>query len=522
VGAANSINRVNFANFVKIAEPIFLSTFAPVKLIAAGSVCDLLEELDSPFLELRGRVPDVEAFYRSVDCVAVPMTFSTGLKIKTGEAISMGLPVVATAHAFEGYAPADPLHSLPDLSAMAEAIADLSFAPRSRLEELAAASEVSYRATAELINQTLDRSGALVRDCQHSIVIAVHSLACVHGSIFNIVLRSMLEYLRYLGTVTVLVVKGSAADVAGDETALDQIGRVLVAEDLSDLPEHQARLVEMGIRTVKVASFLSEKRPKVLLADAMHAGFGKAGSIETVLFARAEMIALSEGRPDFHIPGASFRRVLVIAGRSSADVARCQAAAAASLVLAPCLYRLRISQGGSRVSASPQVILLGSPQSYSVRLAVALAKSWQISPHIVSGLTAGSELDGIAECRHSTALDYLAALAGGAKLPSFAIDLSGGMLGLQLVAELLERLDVPVVTTGSVELPRSVKAPTVPVAAFTEFELFEVFRTFVLEPESRKHPGFALARSIRNSDRGWAYLWSFCKRTFESGDIEFT
>ena len=59
----NSINQVNLSNFLKAAAPVFNASFAPVKIVVAGSICDLLTDTDYPFVELRGRVDSVDEFY---------------------------------------------------------------------------------------------------------------------------------------------------------------------------------------------------------------------------------------------------------------------------------------------------------------------------------------------------------------------------------------------------------------------------------------------------------------------------
>ncbi len=215
IGARNNVNRMNIAAFLEEAEPIFRDAFAPVKVVIAGSVCDLLEDIESPFVELLGSVENVEDFYRVVDCVAVPMLRSTGLKIKTGEALSLGLPVISLAHAFEGYEPASPLHGLTDFAEMARAIVDLGFAPRSALDALAVASAQAHRKTAASIAKAYRRSDALALENRRLIVMAVDSRSLVSGSVFNLVLKSVHEALRESAAIAILVVRGQVTGHTG-------------------------------------------------------------------------------------------------------------------------------------------------------------------------------------------------------------------------------------------------------------------------------------------------------------------
>lgn len=515
LAARNSINQVNISEFLKIAAPIFRRTFAPVKIVIAGSICDNLNVGDVPFVEVRGRVADVDAFYRSVDCVAIPMVFSTGLKIKTGEAISASMPIVSTAHAFEGYAPMDAMHSLADHEAVANALVDLSFAPRSRLNELAAASMRSHAATARIIGEGFARTRALVREKQQSIVVAVDSRAFVPGTIFNLVLNSLTDYLRALANVTILIVKGSAADVIRNQSAVDGFGRVAVSADLPGATESAADLARMRVRAVDVGTYLTDRGIKVLVADAMHPAFHTEAVRNTVLFARLEMIAHSEGRADIGLAGAKTRRTFVVSPYASQQAASVQAAASGSLVLAPCFNRARdLMRGFSRQSPERTVALLGSTNSRAMTLAVTLAASWGFQPLVVTGLDASPP--------HLDAASYAhALLAGRATEPAFAVDLSGGQLGLQLCREILERQGVPVVAVGPAGLHNSIGHTTFPFTVGTESQLFDVFRAFALEPQSVRHAVFQNTRAVLESDRGWAYMWAFCKQLFETQDAEF-
>ncbi|MDV6344902.1 glycosyltransferase family 4 protein [Nitrosomonas sp. Is37] len=60
------------------------------RFVLAGTICDKIKEL--PPFEILGRIDDLDDFYHSVDIVINPMKSGTGLKIKTLEALSYGLP----------------------------------------------------------------------------------------------------------------------------------------------------------------------------------------------------------------------------------------------------------------------------------------------------------------------------------------------------------------------------------------------------------------------------------------------
>ena len=60
----------------------------------------------------------MDDLYDAVDVVLAPLAFSTGLKIKVGEALSRGKALVSHAHAFEGYLATHPFHECADFEAM--------------------------------------------------------------------------------------------------------------------------------------------------------------------------------------------------------------------------------------------------------------------------------------------------------------------------------------------------------------------------------------------------------------------
>lgn len=65
-----------------------------------------------------GPVREPGEFYRAVECVLNPMTGGTGLKIKTVEALSAGLPVLGTRDAFAGLPAEHPGHGAADIAAL--------------------------------------------------------------------------------------------------------------------------------------------------------------------------------------------------------------------------------------------------------------------------------------------------------------------------------------------------------------------------------------------------------------------
>jgi Glycosyl transferases group 1 len=140
IGARNNVNRLNLEQFLNEALPVIREYMAPVKIVIAGGCADDFKDWKHPNIEVLGRVPEIADFYRGVDVVLAPMQFSTGLKIKVGEALASGAPLMAHAHAMEGYPTREPLHQLPSFKAMGLELAKLAF-DRAPLIALAASSD---------------------------------------------------------------------------------------------------------------------------------------------------------------------------------------------------------------------------------------------------------------------------------------------------------------------------------------------------------------------------------------------
>jgi hypothetical protein len=148
IGALNSVNVLNMRRFLERFEKyrtIYMPP--PISISIAGDVCLQLSS-NSPAVNLLGRVEDITAFYESIDVVVAPMSFSTGIKIKVGEALSCGKPVVATQNGFDGFPTVDPFHSLESIDGVCRALMKLAF-DRERLllleQRTAVAARLAHR-----------------------------------------------------------------------------------------------------------------------------------------------------------------------------------------------------------------------------------------------------------------------------------------------------------------------------------------------------------------------------------------
>ncbi len=111
-GFLASDNEVNFAmvkDFVRAFAARFEKEPLDVHVVIGGAVRSLFERdhvclPQNVPVELVGRVPDIEDFYRSLDLALVPVTFGTGVNVKMVEAMSFGLPVLSTSCGIKGMA----------------------------------------------------------------------------------------------------------------------------------------------------------------------------------------------------------------------------------------------------------------------------------------------------------------------------------------------------------------------------------------------------------------------------------
>ncbi|MGL5938806.1 MAG: glycosyltransferase [Waterburya sp.] len=158
IGGRNSINVSNTRAFLEQAIPKFRKYLAPIKIKLAGSMCADLSDLEGKAaIQLMGRIENVEDFYAAIDVAVVPMTFSTGLKIKAVEALTTGLPLIAHKHALEGIPLTHPYHQCESIDEIVEHCLDIAFDPI-LLPDLAKATHESYQAMGEEVDGAINNT----------------------------------------------------------------------------------------------------------------------------------------------------------------------------------------------------------------------------------------------------------------------------------------------------------------------------------------------------------------------------
>jgi glycosyltransferase involved in cell wall biosynthesis len=158
IGAYNSVNIINVQRFLDTLASYVKLYNLPIEMSIAGNVCDGVDRR-YPFLRKIGFVEDIAEFYERIDIVVAPLEFSTGIKIKVGEALARGLPVLATCNGFDGFRAYHPTQCLPDLATLCEAIVGTAYGELS-LSELAAAA----RKAAITAGRAQEKAFAILRD----------------------------------------------------------------------------------------------------------------------------------------------------------------------------------------------------------------------------------------------------------------------------------------------------------------------------------------------------------------------
>lgn len=126
LGAHNSVNIVNLRRFLALFARYAVLFNVPVEVIIAGNVCEAIAEAHH-FVRKLGFLDDPAGFYDKIDAVVIPLEFSTGIKIKVGEALARHIPVLATRDAFDGFRGYHWTQQAPTLRALCEIILSVAY-----------------------------------------------------------------------------------------------------------------------------------------------------------------------------------------------------------------------------------------------------------------------------------------------------------------------------------------------------------------------------------------------------------
>ncbi|WP_230164150.1 glycosyltransferase family 4 protein [Roseomonas sp. CECT 9278] len=356
VGGRNNINASNIRGFLKTADAYLRRTLLPIEIVVGGSVCDLLEGLRLPYLRLLGRVEEMDELYDQVDAVLAPLAFSTGLKIKVGEALSRGKPLISHVHAFEGYVATHPFHECADFDAMMRAIHRLVRDPAA-LDTLAEASRRSVDEAAAGIADTLADAGRRAGQLPPSVVV---SLRFDQARLGALGFDHLLDAARYAGFRAPVVFHFAGEATAADPAALRLLaarGRAVVDPRAAPLPDDIAEILfdDAPPRLASLGALLHE--PHLMAWFAAMPDHLPCVPVRTRLgTCHLGALSLDGGLPDPLDVAAlarAFPRFLLLEETPSHDAAVVMRAAGAERVLAPLLWRGEESRLLAALRGSP-------------------------------------------------------------------------------------------------------------------------------------------------------------------------
>ena len=321
IGARNNINRRNLEDFLKQALPLIRSYMAPAKIVIAGGCSDDFKNYNHPNVEVIGRVEDVADFYRLVDVVIVPMQFSTGLKIKAAEALASGAPVIAHAHAMEGYPTREKLHLLDSFKDMALELVKLAFDP-TPLDHLAAQSRTTNATVQHSVLAALEATRQQIIGRSRKTICVIAPMAALSaGCLLHDQLYATFDYLRF-ATDLVLFLYGEPTSPAPG--FFDQFEpRIRVFAE----PALKARLADVPVAEdwmgIELADLLDSRGydHAYLLGDCRaHFALG-TGSLRRI-FVRYDAVAVSGGDADALIDLLRPTAELVLIGSDAGALSR--------------------------------------------------------------------------------------------------------------------------------------------------------------------------------------------------------
>ncbi len=129
VGSASPFNAEGIKLFIQKSFPAVKKAFPKVTLAIAGDVSNVgsVRSLAGPNIVYLGRVPNLSSTYADSKIVVSPIISGAGMKVKNIEALSHGMPIVATSFSMDGIDVTDRKNALvqDDWSAFARAVIEL-------------------------------------------------------------------------------------------------------------------------------------------------------------------------------------------------------------------------------------------------------------------------------------------------------------------------------------------------------------------------------------------------------------
>lgn len=231
LGARNNVNITNTRRFIEEILPKFCQYLAPIKIKLAGSMCDDLGDLANlTGVEIIGRVKNINDFYSAIDAVVLPMTFSTGLKIKAVEALTKGLPIIAHKHGMEGIPTNHSHHLFESLDAMGEYLIDLAF-ERHLVKKLTQATHLTYLQMRSQVEEAMDATALPILTGRPLTVITINEQFFDKSSAVHQHTVQTIYYLKHLTELVYYVDTPINSKAAKAFEWHNLIGKVVISPD---------------------------------------------------------------------------------------------------------------------------------------------------------------------------------------------------------------------------------------------------------------------------------------------------
>ena len=157
IGSANPINVKNLESFLDDYLALYSNYTDQFTFVVGGKICNVLDSRFHDQVEIIGMVDNVSEFYQQIDIIVLPFEFSTGLKIKTVEALSWSKPCMGTVNAFEGLGSNCEYHSFETIKELASGIKDLVHDSKSVVMQLERDSKLVYSNYSNKVKKSIEK-----------------------------------------------------------------------------------------------------------------------------------------------------------------------------------------------------------------------------------------------------------------------------------------------------------------------------------------------------------------------------
>ncbi len=530
IGAANSINQINIEAFLDAAEDYVRRTLLPCEFWIAGSCCEVLRNRGLSYIRYIGRVRDTAEFYTDVDVVLAPITFSTGLKIKVGEALCAGKAVIAHEHAFEGYHALHEFHSLPSIGAMLRACRAVVAMP-SLIRELEGLAVQSVSASRVDYLDAIDTTFMSFWRTKRGTCLIVAAAELYSGSIVLDHLIECSRYLRHLSSI-VIVVDGGLEWLEDDRVyeRLQGVGLLLTTQppEGSDVP----RLSRLHVTYRDLGDILEDGHFAYWFASRPTHFPTASPRRQRLAYIALDAFVCGQhamsSRDFVREIGACFSEVVVVRRRQMEIVAECAEALAQRHYFAPLLWRGEDSVCVRAIRAADRnvvTLLIDDPTDPLVGLCLAVIRHSCSNPIelVVSpdGKRAAPDACKRAGQFGSTAetvgfVDYLRTRGSSKIAPWVVLDLSlsSAFDGLR---EVFERARVPVAELFAAGGRPAHGHWTPPTSRSGVFESVNWLQALLREKQAAATLIDARDESRNYSrDPGWCRVWQDLSRVIET------